>query len=343
MILYLFVLWVSLLPLVVWKGGYEGPKIFYFLIGSIPLILFWVLRALRYKKYFVFSRTDYLFLVWLLILAISSFFGAHPAESFLGGSYRHQGVIFFLALWLIGKTVGILGSNRKKLLVKSVSAVILIESAIVLFQFLGNKLYLGHPLGTIGEANAVAGYLAIGSYFVFESFPKLLLLIPVLAIFFAQSRSGILAVVPLLARIKKSFLIILIPVAVLSLYIFTVGKGISPFENRQIIWKLGIGQILQRPLLGYGAESGEVVFDNAFIKSGFPLSDLTVDRAHNLFLDVAMWTGILGLILFLGFLYQAFIRLEINKKIAFLSFLIYSMFQPLSIVHWILLIIIINI
>ncbi|KKR74210.1 MAG: O-antigen polymerase [Candidatus Woesebacteria bacterium GW2011_GWA2_40_7] len=207
----------------------------------------------------------------------------------------------------------------------------------------GNKLYLGHPLGTIGEANAVAGYLAIGSYFVFESFPKLLLLIPVLAIFFAQSRSGILAVVPLLARIKKSFLIILIPVAVLSLYIFTVGKGISPFENRQIIWKLGIGQILQRPLLGYGAESGEVVFDNAFIKSGFPLSDLTVDRAHNLFLDVAMWTGILGLILFLGFLYQAFIRLEINKKIAFLSFLIYSMFQPLSIVHWILLIIIINI
>lgn len=339
----LFIYYLAALPLIIWNGVYEGPKVFYFLIGSVPLIVFWILRVLKYKKYFTFSKSDYFFLAWLLVLSISSFFGVHPLESFLGGSYRQEGVIFFLALWLIGKTVELLNKDHKKLLIKSVGMVVLIESVVVLFQFFGGRLYFGHPLGTIGEANAVAGFLAIGSYFVFESFPKFLLLIPVLAIFLAQSRSGILALVPFFGKLKKSFLVILIPVAILSLYIFTIGKGISPFENRPIIWKLAVNQISQKPILGYGAESGEAVFDNAFKKSGFPLSDLMVDRAHNLFLDVTMWTGIIGLILFLGFLYQVFMGLDRNKKIAFLSFLIYSMFQPLSIVHWILMIIIIKI
>ncbi len=339
----LFVYYLAVLPLVTWKGVYEGPKILYLLIGSVSFIVFWILRVLKHKKYFTFSKFDYFFLAWLLILSVSSLVGIHPLKSFLGGSYRQEGVIFFLALWLIGKTVGILDEGRRKLLIKSVGMVVLVESVVVLIQFFLGRLYFGHPLGTIGEANAVAGFLAIGSYFVFESFPKIVLLIPVVAIIVAQSRSGILAIIPFLGKIKKSFLAILIPVAILSLYIFTIGKGISPFENRQIIWKFGIGQILQRPVFGYGAESGEIVYNNAFNKSGFPLSDLIVDRAHNLFLDVAMWTGIVGLILFLGFLYQSFIRLDSNKKVAFLSFLIYSMFQPLSIVHWILLIIISNI
>ncbi|QQG41530.1 MAG: O-antigen ligase family protein [Candidatus Woesebacteria bacterium] len=339
----ILIYYLAALPLVVWKGLYEGPKVFYFLTGSVPLIIFWIFRVLKYKKYFTFSKSDYFFLAWLFTLSVSSFIGIHPFESFLGGSYRQEGVIFFLALWLIGKTVELLDKDHKKLLTKSVGVVVLIECVVVIFQFFGGRLYFGHPLGTIGEANAVAGFLAIGSYFVFESFPKLLLLVPILTIFLAQSRSGILAIVPFLGNVKKTFLIVLIPAMVLFLYIFTIGKGVSPFENRPIIWKLAVNQISQKPILGYGAESGEFVFNQAFVKSGIPLSDLIVDRAHNLFLDVTMWSGIVGLILFFGFLYQTFVGLEINKKIALLSFLTYSMVQPLSIVHWILLIIIIKI
>ena len=112
----------------------------------------------------------------------------------------------------------------------------------------------------------------------------------------------------------------------------------SPFENRQIIWKLGFAQIITKPLLGFGAESGEVVYDSAFSKHNLPLDGLIIDRAHNLFIDVAMWSGFIGLILFGGFLINRFRGLENKyKKLAFVSFFIYSMFQPLSIVHWIFL------
>jgi len=77
------------------------------------------------------------------------------------------------------------------------------------------------------------------------------------------------------------------------------------------------------------------VFQNNYLARGFSLSGLIIDRAHNIFLDVSMWSGITGLILFTGFLVTFFKSLgDKYKKLAFLSFIVYAFFQPLSIVHW---------
>ncbi len=350
--LKLFIFWLALLPFVVWNGSYEGPKIFYLLSGATFLVLFWILRVFRYKKDFDFSKADYLFLVWLVILFISSLLGVHPFESIVGGSYRHQGVIFFLSLWLIGKTVGILNIKEKALLIKSIGASVLIECGVVISQFLFGHLYFGKALGTLGEANAVAGLIAIGSYFVSQSFPKIFLIIPAISIISELSRSGLISFVPNLlvffeksiGRLPKYILFLIFGISIILVLVFSVTKNPSPFESRLLFWKMATQEIVERPVLGFGAESGEVIYNEAFQKAQMPLNNLIVDRAHNLFLDAALWSGVIGLLIFSGWLYQSFVSIkDFGKKAAFISFLLYSIFQPLSVAHWILLIIIVNI
>jgi O-antigen ligase len=125
---------------------------------------------------------------------------------------------------------------------------------------------------------------------------------------------------------------------VLFIIFVSAGKINSPYEGRQIIWKLGLEAVIKRPILGFGAESGEAIYNLAFKNLNASLSGLIIDRAHNLFLDVTMWSGVVGLVVFCGFLFIRFKSLKENgRRLTFLSFLLYSMFQPLSVVHWLLL------
>src|SRR4030042_5657296 len=124
MLARLFILWLAGLPLFVWKFGYEGPKVFYFFLGSIFLSAYWIKRILGNFKAFAFTKADGLYFIWLLILTIASLSGVHPFESIIGGSYRHQGVIFFLGLWLVGKTISIVPAGDKKFLIKATAVVV---------------------------------------------------------------------------------------------------------------------------------------------------------------------------------------------------------------------------
>jgi O-antigen ligase len=345
----LFNIVLMALPLIVWNGYYEGPKIFLFSIVGFFLTVFWVYKSLIRRQFLVFDKSDKFYLLWLLILITASIFGIHPLESIIGGSYRHQGVLFFFTLWLVYKTVQVFDGKQKSFLSRGIGLVILAEVIIVLLEFVFGKLYFGKPLGTIGEANAVAGFLAIGSYFVIQNFPKIYFIFPLVAIAITQSRSGILAVIPSLAnltnivskKIQNMILILISSIVIIGISAITITKSNLPFdtiESRQIIWPAAIGQIIKKPFLGYGAESGEVIFNNAFESRGILMTELIIDRAHNLFLDVAMWSGGVGLIFFAGYLVERYRNLKDKyKKFAFLSFIIFSMFQPLSIVHWLLL------
>lgn len=339
----LFIFWLISIPFIIFHG-YEAPKVIYFFAGSFLLFVFWLVRFLYFKKNIKIDKADKFFLVWLFVLTVSSILGVHPFDSIIGGSYRHQGVIFFLALWVCRKTIQILDKTNRKILIKGVAVSVIVEALIVYISYLTGGLYLGKSLGTVGEANAVAGFLAIGSFFILDSFRAYHLLIPLFAVLLEQSRAGLLSISPFLFKIKKSILPVLIVIGIVVYFMFSFEKGTSPFESREVIWRLGLTSISQKPVLGFGAESGETVFNQAFYKSGFPLSGIIIDRAHNLLIDVALWSGIVGLIVFVIWLYQSFLSIKnINYKMAFCAFLIYSLFQPLSIVHWILLFITINI
>lgn len=341
----LFALWIALLPLIFWNGRFEGPKVLWFLAGGAGTIIYWLFRILWQKKKIFFSKSDYFYLLWLAILLISSIFGVHFNLSVIGGSYRHQGIIFFLILWLVRKTFLILEGSDKKMIYKYISFAVLTESIIVITQFVLGKTYFGKPLGTIGEANAVAGFLVLGMYFIYQTFPKLMLIVPAIPLFMEQSRSGVLTGLAMSGafidnfkpKAKIAIWSITILVTSILIMLLTSQKTNSPFENRYIVWKLGITSVVDKPILGYGAESGEIVYNKAFKDYGLPLHNLMVDRAHNLYIDITMWSGGVGLIAFIAWLIKRFKSLTgFPQKYAFLAFLVYAFFQPLSIVHWIL-------
>lgn len=315
----IFAFWISILPLVVWNGHFEVPKVFYFLIGVVFLILNLVIN---YKKVVIRDYDKWYFL-WLLTLLISSFLSEDIKTSILGGSYRHQGLIFFLGLWVTMKSFETFKDSEKIFTYKLVGITVLIESLLVL---------LGFKLGTVGDTNAVSGLLAMGLGLMAISLPKLFGVIPIISMLINFSKAGFLSLVPLLFRKKYLFLIL---ISVLLIFILKPINNASFFENRNVIWKHAANLIAQNPIVGYGLESNERIFDQAFSNSGFPLSNLIIDRAHNLFLDITLWSGLLGTFSFTGFLFLKFKSLNEKMRRLLITFLIYSTFQPLSVAHWI--------
>src|SRR3989337_2411142 len=103
----IFVAWLVVAPFITFNHTFEGPKIQFFWIGSFVLFLLWIIK-LSSKIDSLIVKSDYYYLLWLTVLTLSSLLGVHPQESIIGGGYRHQGVIFFLSLWVIGKTISIL-------------------------------------------------------------------------------------------------------------------------------------------------------------------------------------------------------------------------------------------
>lgn len=311
---------IALIPLIVVDYRFEVPKVFSFLILGIILLFNLIIN---FKK-ITFVKKDCYYLLWLSSLLVSGLFSVDSKIAILGGSYRHQGLIFFVGLYLLIKYIETLTLKQKENLYKYVGIVVLIESLLVIFGF---------KLGTIGEINAVAGFLAIGFYFVKKSFRKIFITFPIIAMLINFSKSGFLALVP--HAFKKTNMFLIVAIVAVAFIIKPININ-SQFESRGVIWKYAISIIQDKPILGHGAESNEVQYDKKFLGDNIILTNLRIDRAHNLFLDVTIWSGLIGLYFFAMFLYESFKKLNFERKQFFLSFLIYSMFQPLSVVHWIL-------
>ena len=134
------------------------------------------------------------FLVWLLVLAVASMVGVHPIDSLVGGSYRHQGVLFFFTLFLVWQAIRYIKRKQQDVLSILFASGVGLESIIILIQTILNPH--ARPLGTLGEPNAAAGFLAVGAYWIISSklppWVRLLLYIgAVSAVVATLSRTGI--------------------------------------------------------------------------------------------------------------------------------------------------------
>lgn len=106
-------------------------------------------------------------------------------------------------------------------------------------------------------------------------------------------------------------------------------------------WRASLAAIKKRPLLGYGPDTQGEALLSYYEKDWATVNKVNVrpNRAHNLFLDILLTTGILGLIVFFALLYIFFKMLWQNIKndnsralniaifFALLSYLIYLMFN----------------
>lgn len=345
----LFVLWILVLPFVVYGNIYEGAKVFVFWIGSFVLILYWLIFW-RDKIIKVINKWDLWYFIWTFILIISSFNGIDPVKSLIGGGYRHQGVIFFISLWLVGKTFSLLSSNLKEIFKKYFLIGILIEAGLIIFHKIFDvSLVNNRPIGTLGDANAVAGFLNFGLFFSQNIYFVILIFISNLVL---QSRSGVLIflILCLPFLFKRKFLLVLsLIVSLLFIFNFTNIRNKSEhfrFEDRKLFTQMGISAFTKNPLLGYGLESGDLVFEREFKAIDINLEDLMIDRSHNFILDILLWSGVLGLVPFLvwigGNLVEIYKVKDYLKFAAIISLLTFGLLQPIWLVHWILLFLILN-
>ena len=88
-------------------------------------------------------------------------------------------------------------------------------------------------------------------------------------------------------------------------------------EGRLSAWKISAQAIQNRPLLGWGPENYPVGFDKYYDPKTIPFNNDNSDwwdRAHNIFLDVGVQAGLLGIFSYLFLLFALFWQIYKLKK-----------------------------
>lgn len=85
-------------------------------------------------------------------------------------------------------------------------------------------------------------------------------------------------------------------------------------ESRFSVWKIGLEAIKEKPLLGWGPENFQIGFDKFYDPQLPKVSGVWWDKAHNVFIDTAVSSGLLGLAAYLFFFALLFWRLQKIKK-----------------------------
>jgi len=359
---WLIKLLIFLLPLFLWSSPlkFELAKVSLFFTAGFFLTLWLIIKLLKKDFEVCLQNIDKIWFLWVGILFLSTLINQKFPYGFLAGGYRHQSVLFFFLLGLFALATKFLKTKEKKSVLKWASLAIIIEILIIYAQWLAIKFnlpvlsYNQRPIGTIGEPNAVASFLALGLPILVITFQQPL--IPVVALIIALlltgSKAGVLAIMAELVVIgflwkkklpSRKFLLIfsltlIIAVGILGVYL---EKNESLFENRWLIWGLGIKAFQEKLILGYGAEGIINVYDRQFRQINRTLEGVVVDRSHNLLLDISLFSGIIGLVVFNLWFWRVNQKL-LKKKSWFLAssvgFLVFSFFQPIGVVHWVYLI-----
>lgn len=83
-------------------------------------------------------------------------------------------------------------------------------------------------------------------------------------------------------------------------------------DERFLAWKIVVKEIKEKPILGWGPENLSIGFDKNYDSK--IVWSVWWDRAHNIFLDVAVQAGILGMFAQIGLFFILFWKLQKTKK-----------------------------
>lgn len=352
MILIAVVLPLFVLPLITptfYGLTREGSRYIIFLFSawmSGAITLGSVMR--NSKKIRLFNTFGTLILLYTCAVFVADLFGLDFATSVLGSAWRHQGYVLLLCCVIWWSSVTFLNISVNNFF-KRVEIVIICSHICVLIWALidGVKklvsfpvaLYNGRLADPIGNPNSLAGYLVMTLPFVLLSkrmpvVAKCVVLIFNLSVIMGtESRSGLLSltiIVFILAYQYKQKILLICSIPLVALFVmsqspFTYLTRYSMWDNQLVIWSQGIKAVTQRPILGYGQENYELIFPKE--------RRIKVDNAHNLFLETAVSSGLLGLGIFASMIILAFKDAPFVVKLGLLAFLIRAQFNPLSIVE----------
>lgn len=346
-------IWVALLlillPIVNYPfvpQGYEIAKFIFWEIWWVGLVSL-IIIGNKYAKLLSFDKTN-IKLGWLFIIILGVTAIAGGEISILGSVFRKQGWIFFFQLWVFYLVMRKIDKISIKKSLYGLRYGILFTVIVSFIQLFSGWARTG---STFGEPNSFGGYLAISIPLIIDKYYWWLGIWAAVGILLAQSRSAIVSILAgggfMIFRLKQKINKILFGLIISSLfwgtvYLFSLGNlRVSSVDNRFQIWQLAIRAILANPILGYGADNIQGVLNKFITPDNLGSSGLVIDRSHFLLLDIWLWSGILGVLSFAGWIVYS-IWFNINDKektsliAAILIFLVFTAFNPPSITMWVL-------
>lgn len=318
-----------------------------------------------WKKY----RTILLVLFsYFVVLMLATFFSESFFVSFFGAD-RQQGLLQYLFYFsFVLLSFGLI--TKKKYFLMLIYWIIggaLLVSVVGIFEKLGFNLLnytvfdegiastLGHP-SFLGAFIVMTIPLTIVYFFLAKSslhrqITLVAILIQILALYFTQTRGAMVAFIGsvvfsgivILIKYKKKRMLyssLILIVLVVGIIIGTgYHKELVNFETGsgalRVLWaEQTIDAIGQKPLLGYGLEMQEDVLVRHYdpIQGVYSFYNLLTDRVHNEFLDIALTTGVVGLITYLVLIVYTFyraIKYYLSSKDSSQSFIVLGLMSGL--------------
>jgi len=313
------------------------PKTIFFRIIVDIIFIAYILLVVSNRKYLPkINALTTAIIIFLTIAVITSLTGVNPEKSFWSVFERMTGLLTFFHLFAFYIILSSVFKERKQW--ERILTVSMIVGVFLCFYVWTSDETFARGGGTVGNTSFLAGYLLFDIFFaIIMLFTKngawkilygIFLFILILGLFVSQEpcRGAIAAFFGgviiigfgyLLFRIftsnkktlKKwvlSILILLIMAAIVPLLFGSVrGKIFGIWETygstaRTIVWKMSIEGWKERPWLGWGQENFNIPFAKYFDPT-LPLTfDVWYDRAHDIILDTAVASGLLGLISYLA-------------------------------------------
>lgn len=356
--------------------SFELPKIFLLYLFTVSTVYFLLISGYKLPLLRnLISLTYLLFLAWIIF---SSILGLSFPQSFWGSYFRMQGILtwfcYGLLFFISGKVFE--GFHFKIQACWAITISATFAACLALAQFISlwvfghtlQLLYSNRVLSTFGQPNFLGAYLVMSLPFVWFMFKHTqrkwkglvatLMIILILAIFSTVSRSAYLALAVLAIFWGIYHYKLLLTGVVFSVLFFGIMATVSPnlvyqqwyrfkvdtvskwsAENRLVIAEKSTKLISKSPIIGYGLENFSLAFPTVLNSDDLGLKDIVVDSAHNIFLDIAVQSGLVGLGLFIAILTTTIISgLKSNDdfiKICLsvvITFLVIHQFSPYSVV-----------
>jgi exopolysaccharide production protein ExoQ len=355
-------IWLLVLPFICTSTAYESVKMQTFFVGGIILVLFCIFYGMSHAFDLVQSDFAYIiFLVWISVVSISQ---VGIAYSLSGSDYRHQGVILFFLLWLVSWFIRLLPATGKNIFQKALVAGSAIESLYVLYEYFflsAWKVYdYKGPLGTLGEPNATAAFIVFGLMFldfkiITNRWMRIVLsVIPIGALLVLHSATADVMYVVFLCFIffrwiyktKKIinilyvFCFFLLLLTILYVYITPTPGNVQ--ITRYWIWHISTRAVSRQPLFGFGLDTSQRVLQHMYSLLHIRIGGFVVERSHNVWLDIMLWSGIGGFGMFLWWIAAAIkekniqLKGDANRLVIerLLLWCIFASFHPVGLVHW---------
>ncbi|MHB1717309.1 MAG: O-antigen ligase family protein [Acidimicrobiales bacterium] len=307
-------------------------------------------------------------LAFVAATGVATLGSARPVLSLVGNYDQWTGLVFFAVLagaWALGSLVTERG--RPQLETALIGAAVVNGVIALVQQFVGLQStlpsYGDQPTGVLGNPVFLGALLAAAVALLGDRVrtdPRRWLL-PAAVVVVALGVDGerlpaLLAVAVLAAEVvvgyrrghlKASLLYAVAATAgiVVGSVLASVAGGLGvvahaassqateTFGDRLELWRVALQALERRPLFGYGPDQFLGATNRLLPLSFFqPQPNVLYNDAHNFFVDVATMTGVVGLVLVVGWLLLAAYRRSGRLALFFAVILVFQLAEPLNVV-----------